>query len=162
MLVEEEYLAEDLGWDATGGREGVAAGADLAQCATDGGHLCIDKVKRSGVCECGGWDLLEDVVDKGDACLDGIGPVLGGSGARNASGRDKSFEAGLEGLVDLNWNKLTLHYSVSWMGRSFRGNQRLRDGQPETETEYCSRCLGVGRAGNACRPGLTDRGIKLK
>ena len=71
-MVEEEYLAEDLGWDATGRREGVAAGADLAQCTTDGGHLRIDEVKRWGVCE-GVWrDLLEDVVDEGNACLDSI------------------------------------------------------------------------------------------
>jgi hypothetical protein len=80
VLVEEEYLAEDLGWDATGGREGVAAGSDLAQCATDGGHLCVDEVERYRVCEGGGRDLLEDVVDEGNASLDGIGPVLGGSG----------------------------------------------------------------------------------
>lgn len=96
MLVEEEYLAEDLGWDAAGGREGVAAGADLAQCATDGGHLCIDEVKRCRVCEGRGRDLLEDVVDEGNACLDGIGPVLGGSGA---CGRDKPFDPGISGRV---------------------------------------------------------------
>jgi len=92
VLVEEENLAEDLGWDATGGREGVAASTDLAQCATDGGHLCIDEVKRCRVCECGGRDLLEDVVDEGNAHLDGIGPVLGRSGARCVCGRDKSFD----------------------------------------------------------------------
>jgi len=89
VLVEEEYLAEDLGRDATGGSEGVAAGTDLAQCATDGGHLCIDEVKRCRVCKGRGRDLLEDVVDEGNACLDGIGPVSGGSGARNVRGRDK-------------------------------------------------------------------------
>lgn len=99
MLVEEEYLAEDLGWDATGGREGVAAGTDLAQCAKDGGHLCIDEVKRCRVCEGGGRHSLEDIVDEGNACLDSIGPVLGGSGARNMRDRDKSFDPGLEGRV---------------------------------------------------------------
>jgi len=92
MLVGEEYLAEDLGWDATGGREGVAAGTDLAQCAKDGSHLCINEVKRCRVCEGGGRDLLEDVVDEGNARLDSIGPVLGGSEARNVCGRDKSFD----------------------------------------------------------------------
>ena len=99
MLVEEEYLAEDLGWDATGGREGVAAGTDLTQCAKDGSHLCIDEVKGCLVCEGGGRDLLEDVVDEGNASLDGIGPVLGGSGARNVRGRDKSFDRWFEGRV---------------------------------------------------------------
>lgn len=54
VLVEEENLAEDLGWDAAGGREGVAAGTDLAQRATDGGHLCVDEVKRCRVGEGGG------------------------------------------------------------------------------------------------------------
>lgn len=99
MLVEEEYLAEDLGWDATGGREGVAAGADLAQCAKDSSHLCIDEVERCRVCEGGGRDLLNDIVDEGNACLDCIGPVLGGSGARIVCGRDKSFDPRLEGRV---------------------------------------------------------------
>ena len=89
VLVEEKYFAEDLGWDATSGREGVAAGTDLAQCATDGSHLCIDEVKRFRVCKGRGRDLLEDVVDEGNACLDGIGPVLGRSGARKVRGRDK-------------------------------------------------------------------------
>jgi len=49
LLVEEKDLAEDLGWDATGGGEGIAAGTDLAQRATDGGHLSIDEVKRCRV-----------------------------------------------------------------------------------------------------------------
>ena len=99
MLVEEEYLAEDLGRDATGGREGVAAGTDLAQCAKDGSHLCIDEVKRCRVCEGGGRHPVEDIVDEGNACLDSIGPVLGGSGARNVRDRDKSFDPGFEGRV---------------------------------------------------------------
>ena len=50
LLVEEEDLAEDLGWDATGGREGVAAGADRAQRAADGGHLSINEVECCRVC----------------------------------------------------------------------------------------------------------------
>lgn len=92
MLVEEEYFAEDLGWDAAGGGEGVAAGTDLAQCAKDGGHLCVDEVKGFLVCEGRGRDLLEDIVDEGNAGLDDVGPVLGGSGARDVRGRDKSFD----------------------------------------------------------------------
>lgn len=112
MLVEEENLAEDLGWDATSGREGVAAGTDLAQCAQDGSHLCIDEVKCWGVCE-GGWrDPLEDVVDEGNACLDGIGPVLGGSGARNVCDLDKSFDPGLEGRVLVIGNTHITLFSV--------------------------------------------------
>lgn len=92
LLVEEEDLAEDLGWDATGGCEGVAAGADRAQRATDGSHLSIDEVKRCRVCEGRGQDLLEDVVNEGNACLDGVGPVLGGSGARDVCVGYKSLD----------------------------------------------------------------------
>jgi hypothetical protein len=94
VLVEEEDFAEDLGWDAAGGGEAVAAGTDLAQCAKDGSHLCIDEVKRCRICEGRGRDLLEDIVDEGNAGLNGIGPVLGGSGARHVRGRDdyKSFD----------------------------------------------------------------------
>ena len=58
LLVEEEDLGEDLRWDAAGRREGVAAGADSAQRASDGGHFAIDEVEGCGVCEGGGWDLL--------------------------------------------------------------------------------------------------------
>jgi hypothetical protein len=67
LLVEEEDLAQDLGWDATGGGEGVAAGTDRAQRATDGGHLSIDEVESCRVCKGGGKDLLQDVVDEGNA-----------------------------------------------------------------------------------------------
>jgi hypothetical protein len=108
LLVEEEDLAEDLGWDATGGREGVAAGTDRAQGATDGGHFSIDEVEGCRVCKGGGKDVLQDVVDEGNARLDGIGPILGGSGARHVCGRYKSLEPRssvglLEGLEHLQY-----------------------------------------------------------
>jgi hypothetical protein len=51
VLVEEEDFCEEFGWDAACWGEGVAAGADGAQCAADGSHFAIDEVKGLGVCE---------------------------------------------------------------------------------------------------------------
>lgn len=114
-MVEEEDLAEDLGWDATGGGEGVAAGTDGAQRETDGGHLSIDEVERRRVCEGGGKDPLDDVVDEGNARLDDIGPVLGGSGARDVCGHLIGGQAlGLVGgLEDLQYIVLCV-WVVHW------------------------------------------------
>jgi hypothetical protein len=36
------------------------------------GYLCIDEVKHCHVCEGGGQDLLDNIVDEGNACLDSI------------------------------------------------------------------------------------------
>ena len=58
LLVEEEDLAKDLCGDATGGREGIVAGADRAQRTADGGHFSIDEVEGCSVCEGRVWDLL--------------------------------------------------------------------------------------------------------
>ena len=94
-------------WLLCSGHEGVAAGTDLVQCAKDGSHLCIDKVKRCRVCEavCV-WIVLDQYwVDLG-ARLSFV------------CGRDKSFNPWFEGRV------LTLNCSGS-MGHSnsFRGNK---------------------------------------
>lgn len=149
MLVEEENLAEDLGWDAAGGREGVAAGTDLAQRATDGSHLCVDEVKRCRVGEGGGWDLLEDVVDDCNARLDGIGPVLGGSGARHVCVRDKSFDPRSRvewpsATPPVKLGKLTLHCRCSFRGKKRAGRWTMALPTPTKAIGYPT----DNRAGN--------------
>jgi hypothetical protein len=83
LLVEEEYLGEDLGWDAARRGEGVAACADGAQRAEYGGHFAVDEVEGFAVRKRGRRYLLYDVVDEDEARLDGVGPVSGGPGVRN-------------------------------------------------------------------------------
>ena len=56
---------------------------------------------------------MEDVVDEGNAGLDGIGPVLGGSGARNVCDRDKSFDPRFEGrFLVIGKTHITLFWVV--------------------------------------------------
>ena len=84
---------------------------------------------------------MEDVVDECNARLDSIGPILGGSGARDVCGRDKSFDPRSRvewpsATPPVKLGKLTLHCRCSFRGKKQAGRWTMALSTPTKAIGY--------------------------